>query len=184
MDIDPNLIAISKDGKYVYPVDSVTGCKTFAPIEYFKKMVQTKYGGSIERFNKEYVTRETKKYLASGYTKEQVKEIASKCKNFKLPKIAKPKKDTRVPKKEKKAKLSKLNSVTEVQTNQDGVREEVKVFPWSKDADYFRSPTVPLNIHEASKGACFRPDIYLDNECYGCPHYDICQCDIKIVKKK
>ncbi len=47
---------------------------------YFKNTVQNKYGGSVEKFVKEYVTRETKKYLAAGYSKEQIKDIASKCK--------------------------------------------------------------------------------------------------------
>ena len=181
MNIDPTLIAISKDGKYVYPVDSVTGHKTFAPIEYFKSMVQNKYGGSVERFVKEYVTRETKKYLAAGYTPEQVKETASKCKNFKLPKIAKPKKDPRIPEKERKKRVS---STTETVTNDQGVQETVKVYPWTNNPDYFREPHKALDIVEATKHACFRPDIYLDDECYGCPYYDICQCELKIVKKK
>ena len=181
MNIDPTLIAISKDGKYVYPVDSVTSHKTFAPIEYFKSMVQNKYGGSVERFVKEYVTRETKKYLEAGYTKEQVKETASKCKNFKLPKIAKSKKDPRVPKKERK---QRIKSTTETVTNDLGVQETVKVYPWTNNPDYFRSEHTALDIAVASKDACFRPEIYLDDDCHGCPYYNICQCELKIVKKK
>lgn len=183
MNIDPTLISVSKDGKYVYPVDSVTGHRTFAPIEYFKKMVETKYGGSVERFVKEYVTRETKKYLAAGYTKEQIKEIASKSKDFKLPKIAKPNvKDKRIPKRSKKERLS---SSSETIINAEGVQETVKVYPWTNNPDYFRSAHVPLDIAEASKNACMRPDIYFDCECRGCPYYDICQNKSKyIIKKK
>jgi hypothetical protein len=30
-------VPTSKCGKYVYPIDSVTGAKTFAPIDYFNK---------------------------------------------------------------------------------------------------------------------------------------------------
>ena len=182
MNIDSNLIAVSKDGKYVYPIDSVTGHKTFAPIEYFKKMVESKYGGSVERFIKEYVTRETKKYLAAGYTKEQIKEIAAKNKNLKLPKIAKTnKKDERVPKRSKKVRLA---SSSETVTNAAGEQETVKIYPWTNNPDYFRSAHRPMDIAETSKHACIRPDIYLDNECYGCPYYDICQNDIKYPLKK
>jgi hypothetical protein len=75
MYIDPDLIAVSKCGKYVYPVDSISGAKTFAPIEYFKKNVETKYGGSIEKFVKEYTTRETKKYLKEGWSPEGIKNL-------------------------------------------------------------------------------------------------------------
>ena len=183
MNIDTKLIDVSKDGKYVYPVDSITGHRTFAPIEYFKTMVQKKYGGSIERFIKEYVTRETKKYLASGYTPEQVKEIASKNKNFKLPKIAKPKKDARVPKKERKAKVKSVSS--EVVTNSYGQQETITIYPWSGNPDYFRSAPKPVNMAEATKTACWRPDIYLDDDCYGCPHYEVCQNDMKhVIKNK
>lgn len=183
MNIDPKLIDISKDGKYVYPVDCVTGHRTFAPIDYFKKMVQTKYAGSIERFVKEYVTRETKKYLAAGYTKEQIKDIASKSKNFKLPKIAnKSKKDERVPKKERKKRMASTN---ETVTNSSGEQEVIKIYPWTNNPDYFRSTPVPMDMAEATKTACWRPDIFLDEECYGCPYYDICQNDMKhVIKKK
>ena len=182
MNIDSKLIDVSKDGKYVYPVDSITGHRTFAPIEYFKKMVQTKYGGSVERFVKEYVTRETKKYLAAGYTPEQVKETASKCKNFKLPKIAgKVKKDPRIPKKERKKRIESTN---ETVTNSYGEQETIKTYPWSNNPDYFRSPHTPVDMAEATKTACWRPDIFLDEECYGCPHYEICQNDMKYVIKK
>jgi hypothetical protein len=175
MNIDPTLITISKDGKYVYPVDSITGHKTFAPIEYFKKMVQGKYGGSVERFIKEYVTRETKKYLAAGYTEEQIRDIASKCKNFKLPKIAKPKKDSRLPKKERK---QRIKSTTETFTNVQGEQETVKIYPWTNNPDYFRSPHTALDMVEATKHACFRPEIYLDDDCHGCPYYQVCQNDM------
>jgi hypothetical protein len=186
MNIDPNLIAVSKDGKYVYPVDSITGSKTFAPIDYFQKMVKSKYGGSVERFVKEYITRETKKYLDSGYTPEQVKEIASKHKDNKLPKIAaKVKKDPRVPKKERKTKQATTAKTTV--TLADGTQEVVNVYPWSGNPDYFTSPHTALDIAAVENNTCFMPNIYLDDECYGCPHYDACKCTLKYdltIKKK
>lgn len=183
MNIDTSLIDVSKDGKYVYPVDSITGHRTFAPVEYFKKMLESRYGNSIDRFVKEYITRETKKYLAAGYTKEQIKEIASKCKNFKLPKIAsKPKKDERVPRKERKKRMTATSS--ETITNSNGEQETIKIYPWTNNPDYFRSAPTPMDMAEATKTACWRPDVFLDEECYGCPYYEICQNDMKYVIKK
>lgn len=179
------LVAISKCGKYVYPIDSISGAKTFAPIEYFKKNVQEKYGGSVERFIKEYTTRETKKYLKEGWTVEQIKELASKAKNGKLPKLdRKPKKDPNAPKKVRKKRVSAHAESTQTVTNLDGTQEVIRVYPWSNDpTTYFREPPVPLNISEVTKDACLRPDIYLEDECYGCSYYTECQCPIKYKRK-
>ena len=185
MNIDPNLIAVSKDGKYVYPVDSITGHKTFAPIDYFKNLVSTKYGGSVERFVKEYVTRETKKYLQLNYTPEQIKEIASKNKNHRLPKIAtKIKRDPRLPKRERKPNILKQASTSETTiTNGDGKTEVIRVYPWSNNPDYFKGNDSPFDIVEASKVACHRPDMYLDADCWECPLYTQCQCELKHQRK-
>lgn len=185
MNIDPNLIAISKCGKYVYPIDSISGAKTFAPIEYFKKTVETKYGGDLARYVKEFTTRETKKYLKEGWTPEQIKEQASKSKNGKLPKLdKKPKKDPNAPKKERRKRLSAHADNTQIVTNEDGTQEKVVTYPWSKDpTNFFKSAHVPIVISEVTKDACLRPDIYLDDECYGCPFYDECNCEAKYKKK-
>jgi hypothetical protein len=187
MIIDPKLIQVSACKKYVYPVDSITGAKTFAPIAYFEANVNKKYGGSVARFVKEYITRDTKKYLAAGYTPEQVKEIASKTKNHKLPKIStKPTKDPRAPKKERKKKLSTKVGEDKTVVNNDGSTEVIRVYPWSANpTTYFcEGEPTPLNIAETTKIACLRPDVYLDSDCYGCPHYSVCQCELKIIPKK
>jgi len=180
MNIDTNLIAVSKCGKYVYPIDSITGAKTFAPIEYFKQTVTTKYSGNIEKFVKEYITRETKKYLAAGYTPEQIKDLASKCKNNKLPKInVKLKKHPNMPKKERRKRLTAHAESTTTVINEAGVEEKVRTYPWTGNPDYFRSEKVHTDLAEVSKEACLRPNIYLDDDCNGCPHYEICQCPLK-----
>ena len=46
-------------------------------------------------------------------------------------------------------------------------------------------PETAAEFKEASHIACARPDIYLDNgrNCEGCPHYAICECDIKKLPK-
>jgi hypothetical protein len=185
MNIDPNLIAVSKCGKYVYPVDSISGAKTFAPIDYFKKNVETKYGGSIERFVKEYVTRETKKYLKEGWSPEEIREQATKSKNGKLPKLdKKPKKDPNAPKKERRKRLSAHANSTQIVTNEDGTQEKVVTYPWSVDpTGYFKTIPVTLNISEITRDTCLRPDIYLEDECYNCSYYEQCQCPIKHKKK-
>lgn len=185
MNIDPNLIAVSKCGKYVYPVDSISGAKTFASIEYFKKTVETKYGGSIERYVKEFTTRETKKYLKEGWTPEQIKEQAVNSKNGKLPKLnRKPKKDPNAPKKERRRRLSAHVNSTQIITNEDGSQEKVVTYPWSVDpTGYFKSQPKAVIVSEVTKEACLRPDIYLDDECYGCPFYDECNCKAKYKKK-
>lgn len=184
MNIDPKLIEVSKCGKYVYPVDSITGAKTFAPIEYFKKRVQENFGGSIERFVKEYVTRETKKYLKEGWKPEDLKEII-KTKG-KLPKLdPKPKKDPNAPKKQRKRRLTAHVESTSVITNAEGKQETIKIYPWSQDpVGFFRSEPATLSIAEVTKDTCLRPDIYLDEECYGCKYYNECTCKIKNLKLK
>ena len=186
MNIDPDLIAVSKCGKYVYPVDSISGAKTFAPIEYFKKNVETKYGGSIEKFVKEYTTRETKKYLKEGWSPEGIRAQAATSKNGKLPKLdKKPKKDPNAPKKKRRARLSAHVISTEITINENGIQEKVVTYPWSADpTGYFKSTPVALDIGEATKDTCLRPDIYLDDNCYSCNYYELCQCPIKYQKKK
>ena len=180
MNIDTNLIAVSKDGKYVYPVDCISGHKTFAPMEYFKRTVTEKYDGSIEKFVKEYVTRETKKYLEAGYTKEQIKELASKCKNNKLPKInVKIKKHPNMPKKERRKRLASHAESTTVVINDEGKEEKVRTYPWTNKPDYFRSEPAVTDIAEVTKEACLMPHIHLDDNCHGCKYYDICQCPLK-----
>lgn len=184
MFIDPQLISISKCGKYVYPVDSITGAKTFAPVEYFKKKVQEKYDGKVERFVKEYVSRETNRYLKEGWSSEQLREMVRT--QGKLPKLnKKPKKDPNAPKKQRRKRLTAHVVSTKVITNNDGIQETVKVYPWSSDpVNYFKSPPRPVNIAEWTKYSCLRPDIRLDHNCRGCPYYTECTCKLKNLKLK
>jgi hypothetical protein len=176
MEIDPNLITLSKDGKFVYPVDSITGAKTLAEVKYFCKLVVEKFGGSLERFTKEYVTRETRKYLHAGFSREEIKEIAAKHKNNKLPKL-----DIKLPRVKRAGTIDK--PAKPVKTQEEIAREEfeekiTKIYPWSNNPDYFRSPLVELDVKEAYN-TCFRTDIYLDSKCMGCPIYQDCACSLK-----
>jgi hypothetical protein len=181
MTIDSNLITTSKCGKYVYPIDSISGAKTFAPIEYFIKNIQDNYSGSVEKFVKEYVTRETKKYLAAGYTPEQIKDMASKCKNNKLPKInVKLKKHPDMPKKERRKRLTSHAESTTTTINSHGEVEKVRIYPWTNKPDYFRSDPAITDLAATTREVCLMPNIYLDDDCKGCKYYEICQCPLKI----
>ena len=173
-------VGCSACGKYVYPIDSVTGARTFAPVDYFLKNLETKYGNDLSRFVREYKTRETKKYLKEGYTPAQIKEIASKHKGFKLPKInVKLAKDPRVPRKPRKKRLQSQAEEQKV-TDSNGVETIIKIYPWSHDPqNYFKDDAAPISIAEQTKDACLRPDIYLDAECEGCPYYTECTCKLK-----
>lgn len=185
MTINSKLISVSGCGKYVYPIDSITGARTFALVDYFKKMLDEKYGGSQEKFVKEYITRETRKYLAEGWTPQEIKELAATCKNKKLPKInPKPKKDPNAPKKPRKKRLSAHVESTQTITNSDGTQEVVKTYAWSIDpTNYFKSDPVPLNIGETTRETCLRPDIYLnEGSCQDCPYTAECQCELKYKK--
>jgi len=180
MNIDTKLIEISKCEKYVYPRDSISGAKTFAPKDYFIKNVQENYGGSVERFVKEYVTRETKKYLAAGYTPEQIKDMASKCKNNKLPKInVKLKPHPNAPKKVRKKRLASHAETSTLVINEEGKEERVRTYPWTNKPDYFRSEPAITDLATTTREACLMPQIYLDNDCDGCKYYSICQCPLK-----
>jgi len=180
MNIDTKLVTVSKCGKYVYPVDAISGAKTFAPVDYFIKNVQDNYGGSQERFVKEYITRETKKYLAAGYTAEQIRDMASKCKNNKLPKInVKLKKHPNMPKKERRKRLASHAESTTVVINEEGKEEKIRTYPWTGNPDYFRSEPAYTDLAATTAEACLMPHIYLDEECNGCKYYDICQCPLK-----
>lgn len=177
-------VPVSKCGKYVYPIDSVTGAKTFAPIDYFKKRLDKDFGGSIDRFVKEYTSRETKKYLKEGWSVEGLKEIVAK--NGKLPKLdRKPKKDPNAPKKERRKRLASHATNSTVVTSEDGKQEVIRTYPWSNDpTTFFRAAPVLESIEALTKTTCLRPDVYLDNECYGCNYYKECVCDLKNLKLK
>jgi len=184
MKIDPKLISVSKCGKYVYPIDSVTGAKTFAPIEYFIKNVEKNFGGSVERFVKEYITRETKKYLKEGYTKEQIKEIALQNKGNKLPKITtKIPKHPKMPRKKRRKRLTSLAESSQTIVDENGDSKVIRTFPWTGNPDYFRSPAIPIDLEEVTKSTCLYPPVQLDCDCQGCVIYKECCCELKRVIK-
>ena len=144
--------------------------------------VVKKYG-SEENLFKTFVLRPVQKYVDAGFDAEMIKEII-KSNSGKLPSIdKKPFKDKSL-KNERKPRLKRFSTTTvqSIEMNSNGNYEEVKVpvFPWSGNPDYFRSPTKPFNVAEESKTACLYPNKNLNDACYGCPVYDLCQCSAKL----
>jgi hypothetical protein len=163
----------SPNGKYIFPVCAISGIKSFANQEYFAKTLAKKFGGSEERMIKEYTSREAKKYLDAGFTKEQIVELVKNNKG-KLPKIAPKISKEKLPKKVKKQKLVavKVEKVVELV---NGKEEEVvkKVYPWTNDPNYFGSGQ-PGIIDYASDDTCHYPNRFLNDMCHGCAIYDKC----------
>lgn len=170
----PSGIVASKDGKYFYWWCTVSGIATFASAERFKTVVE-RYG-SEEKLVKEFVSRPAQKYLDADFTAEQIRGMVIKGKLGPLG--GKPKKIEKV-KKVKKATL-KTFAVAKIEvavTTGTGSIEiqNVPVYPWSGNPDYFKSTgTPPLSVEEATKDSCALPNRYLDDECRNCPLYDRC----------
>ena len=177
----PSGVETSSNGKYFYWYCNVSGQETFAPEPRFKDVVK-KYG-SEEKMFKTFVLRPVQKYVDAGFDAETIKEII-KSNSGKLPSIdKKPFKDKSL-KNERKQRLKRFSTATvqSLEMNSSGNYEEVKVpvFPWSGNPDYFKSPTKPFNVAEESKTACLYPNKNLNDACYGCPVYDLCQCSAKL----
>lgn len=177
----PSGVETSSNGKYFYWYCNVSGQETFAPEPRFKDVVK-KYG-SEEKLFKTFVLRPVQKYVDAGFDAEMIKEII-KSNSGKLPSIdKKPFKDKSL-KNERKQRLKRFSTATvqSIEMNSSGNYEEVKVpvFPWSGNPDYFKSPTKPFNVAEESKTACLYPNKNLNDACYGCPVYDLCQCSAKL----
>jgi hypothetical protein len=164
----------SPNGKYVFPICSISGVKSFANQEYFAKTLAKKFGGSEARMIKEYVSREAKKYLAEGFTKEQIRELVERHKG-KLPKIAPKISKEKIPKKPRKQRLKAVTTETVVEMV-NGVAEEVvkKTYPWTNNPSYFGDGTRGTIDMSKETDTCHRSDYYLDSMCHGCPLYDIC----------
>lgn len=177
----PSGVETSSNGKYFYWYCNISGQETFAPEPRFKDVVK-KYG-SEEKLFKTFVLRPVQKYVDAGFDAEMIKEII-KSNSGKLPSIdKKPFKDKSL-KNERKQRLKRFSTATvqSLEMNSSGNYEEVKVpvFPWSGNPDYFKSPTKPFNVAEESKTACLYPNKNLNDACYGCPVYDLCQCSAKL----
>lgn len=175
--VRPSGIEQSANGKYFYWKCTVSGLETFAPEPRFKDVV--KNYGSEEKLFKTYVLRPAKKYLEAGFDAESIKEIAEKN-NGKLPDLDAGSKARKadLPKKTRKKGL-KQYATSEVVNEVELGAEPIKIYPWSGNPDYFKSPAVPLTVSDVTKEVCLYPNRYLSDECYGCPVYANCMLSIK-----
>lgn len=174
----PKGITVSKNGKYFYWACNITGIKTFADAGRFGVIVEK--NGGVEKLAKEFVLPTVKKYLKEGWETAAILDIV-KANNGKLPPIGgyKKKAEKDAPKQPKKKRLKAvLKANTGLQTNDGGLDpqtpKEAVIYPWTKDPDYFKGGSSPLNLAETTKDACLYPNRHLSDQCYGCSIYEQC----------
>jgi hypothetical protein len=169
--VRPSGIETSGNGKYFYWKCIVSGQETFAPEPRFKDVVK-KYG-TEEKLFKNYVLRPVQKYVDAGWDSDSIIAIL-KANDGKLPAL-----NNKAAKAVKKSKASKNLSVCEVELVKQPEQPKVLIFPWSGNPDYFKSPHVPLNFENETKNSCVYPNRNLNDRCFGCSIYDVCQSSVK-----
>lgn len=176
--IRPSGIEQSANGKYFYWNCTISGLETFAPEPRFNEIVKN-YGGEDVLF-KTYVLRSVKKYVEAGFDSEVIKDII-KTNDGKLPDLDAGSKARKaeLPKKTRKKGLKQYSTSEVVSEIELGVESRTKVYPWSGNPDYFKSPAVPLVVSDITKEVCLYPNRYLSDDCYGCPVYDNCALSCK-----
>tara|TARA_R110000868_G_scaffold103681_1_gene285329 strand:+ start:4643 stop:5236 length:594 start_codon:yes stop_codon:yes gene_type:complete len=77
-------------------------------------------------------------------------------------------------------KIKKIGKRAEKKAKKESTKRDIPVMPTGT-----QRPETDEEFREASKIACARPDIYLDNgrNCEGCPNYEICDAEIKKLPK-
>lgn len=183
--IRPSGVQTSANGKYFYWKCNVSGLETFADEKRFKEVVSN-FGGEDKLF-KTYVLRPVKKYVDAGFSAEQIKKLIADN-DGKLPSLDGKAKERKAelkklkkPRKKRLGKFATGETVEQVSTETGAVEEvKLKVYPWSNNPDYFKSPPQPLDVAEVTKEACMFPNRHLDEQCRGCPVYDRCTCPVKL----
>ena len=166
--VRPSGIEATTNGKYYYWWCNVSGQETFAPEARFKEVVK-KYG-TEENLFKNYVLRPVQKYVDAGWDSDSIIAIL-KANDGKLPSLdSKPTKPT---------KASKNLPVGEVELVKQPDEPKVQIFPWSGNPDYFKSPSVPFSFENETKNSCVYPNRNLNDRCFGCSVYDVCQSTAK-----
>jgi hypothetical protein len=160
--VRPSGIETSGNGKYFYWKCIVSGKETFATEERFNDVVK-KYG-SEEKLFKEYILRPVQKYIDAGFDSDTIKSIIL-ANEGELP-ILESVKDVSV-------KVDKIELTVQPE------QPKVLIFPWSGNPDYFKSPHAPLNFENETKNSCVYPNRNLNDRCFGCSIYDMCQSSVK-----
>ena len=168
-------IETSGNGMYFYWKCNVSGKETFAPEDRFNDVVK-KYG-SEEKLFKNYVLRPVQKYVDAGWDADAIKAIMN-ANEGDLPRLEGKTKPTHAPKGKRGRKPNKTTLALKVVT-ESGVVVESSVYPWTNNPDYFKSTHVPVSIEELTKNACAYPNRNLNDRCFGCSVYDVCQSTAK-----
>lgn len=174
----PSGIQQTANGNYYYWKCIVSGQETFAPEPRFKEVVK-KYG-SEEKLFKTYVLRPVQKYVDAGWDSAGIQAILD-ANGGKLPALdQKPVKAARGTQ-EKKIGIKNSATVSLEIATQPTQPEPPKVliFPWSGNPDYFKSPPVPFSFAHETKNSCAYPNRNLNDRCFGCSIYDVCQSTAK-----
>lgn len=184
----PSGLRQSANGQYVYANCVVTGKPTFFKPDYFKLVLDRDFGGDEVKMAKGYVCKDVKKLRKAGKTDEQIVAILGKF-DPKAPKAKKHpvqvKADTVIKPKKVKANKVATTPVAEAVTPTAGpIKPAVRpVYPWSDNPTYFCTVGAArgvVDFAEATKDSCFHPVTHLDNQCEGCPIFDLCTCNLKI----
>ena len=167
----PSGLRQSLNGNFIYVNCAVTDRQTFFTLAYFAESLKNKFGGDETRMAKEFVFRLVEKYRAKGYTDEAIRKLTDEN-GGRLPKLT----DDAA----EEAEAEAAASVAVAKPVQPKVVEK-PVYSWSHDPqNYFKSTTPgKLNVAEATRATCFRPDLNLDCQCDGCPYYSACTCASK-----
>ena len=182
----PSGVEQSANGKYYYWKCNISGLETFADEKRFKEVVKT-YGTEV-KLAKEYVLRPAQKYIEAGFDSDYVKSLV-KANDGKLPRIdaaetARKKEIKGLKKRGRKKKLKSFAVGEEIrqEVTPSGSVETVvqRVYAWTGNPDYFKSPPHSLTVEEATKETCLFPARQMDDLCYGCPVFDRCTCSLKI----
>jgi hypothetical protein len=204
--IKPSGVVVNQSGDFYYWKCTVSGMYTMATKERFEKSVLPEYGNDEFRLTKEFVSAPATRYLAAGYTKEQIEEIAEKN-DGKLPSLSGIPRKTRnkdedpeknAIKKEREELIESVKPVRQANNLETAVIKTIvvksadvvvpqkaeKVYAWSGDPNYFKSAAAsPIDIGEVTKEACLFPNHFLDSECAECPVYDKCTLSIKFTEE-
>ena len=186
----PSGLRQSANGQYIYANCVVTGKPTFFKPDYFQLVLTRDFAGDEVKMAKGYVCKDVKKLRKSGKTDEQIVATLGKFD----PKAPKAKKHPEQVKADKVIKLVKVNrnkdSVTAVgevvlAPAAGSIKPVTRpVYPWSDNPTYFcvvGADRGTVDFAELTKDSCIDPPAYLDRQCEGCPVFDVCTCNLKIV---
>lgn len=188
----PSGLRQSANGQYVYANCVVTGKPTFFKPDYFALVLNRDFAGDEVKMAKGYVCKDVKKLRKAGKTDEQIVALLGKF-DPKAPKAKKHPEQVKADKviKPKKVKTSKASVVAVGKVAVAPAAGSVKpttrpVYPWSDNPNYFAvagADRGTIDWAEATKDTCHHPLAYLDNQCEGCPIFDLCTCNLKVASE-